>query len=52
LAGALVTFAAATGAKIIAEGVETAGELLAIRELGIGYGHGLLPPPSRPTTTT
>ncbi|MDQ1737818.1 MAG: hypothetical protein QOH56_4069 [Pseudonocardiales bacterium] len=40
LAGALVTFATATGAKVIAEGVETAGELDAIRQLGIGYGQG------------
>lgn len=40
LAGALVTFAAATGAKVIAEGLETVGELHAIRQLGVGYGQG------------
>ncbi len=42
LAGALVTFAAATGAKVIAEGIETDGELHTIRHLGIGYGQGYL----------
>jgi EAL domain-containing protein (putative c-di-GMP-specific phosphodiesterase class I) len=40
LAGALVTFAAATRAKITAEGIETVGELDVIRQLGIGYGQG------------
>jgi EAL domain-containing protein (putative c-di-GMP-specific phosphodiesterase class I) len=42
LADALVTFAAATRAKVIAEGVETVAELDAIRQLGIGYGQGYL----------
>jgi len=42
LAGALVNFASATGAKVIAEGIETAGELAVIRQLGIGYGQGHL----------
>jgi EAL domain-containing protein (putative c-di-GMP-specific phosphodiesterase class I) len=42
LAGALVTFAAATRAKVIAEGIETVGELEAIRQLGIGYGQGYI----------
>jgi EAL domain-containing protein (putative c-di-GMP-specific phosphodiesterase class I) len=42
LAGALVSFAAATRAKVIAEGIETVGELDAIRQLGIGYGQGYL----------
>jgi EAL domain-containing protein (putative c-di-GMP-specific phosphodiesterase class I) len=40
LAAALVNFAAATGAKVIAEGIETAGELDVIRQLGIDYGQG------------
>jgi EAL domain-containing protein (putative c-di-GMP-specific phosphodiesterase class I) len=40
LAGALVNFASATGAKVIAEGIETADELDVIRQLGIGYGQG------------
>jgi EAL domain-containing protein (putative c-di-GMP-specific phosphodiesterase class I) len=42
LAGALVTFAAATRAKVIAEGIETVDELDVIRQLGIGYGQGYL----------
>jgi EAL domain-containing protein (putative c-di-GMP-specific phosphodiesterase class I) len=42
LGGALVSFASATRAKIIAEGIETAAELDTIRELGIGYGQGHL----------
>jgi EAL domain-containing protein (putative c-di-GMP-specific phosphodiesterase class I) len=40
LAGALVTFASATQAKVIAEGIETGDELDVIRQLGIGYGQG------------
>jgi EAL domain-containing protein (putative c-di-GMP-specific phosphodiesterase class I) len=42
LGGALVSFASATSAKIIAEGIETAAELDTIRELGIEYGQGHL----------
>jgi EAL domain-containing protein (putative c-di-GMP-specific phosphodiesterase class I) len=42
LAGALVNFAVETGAKVIAEGVETIGELDVIRQLGVGYGQGYL----------
>jgi EAL domain-containing protein (putative c-di-GMP-specific phosphodiesterase class I) len=40
LAGALVNFAAQTGASVIAEGMETSGELDVIRQLGVGYGQG------------
>jgi EAL domain-containing protein (putative c-di-GMP-specific phosphodiesterase class I) len=40
LAASLVTFAAETGAQIIAEGVETEGELAVIRRLGIHYAQG------------
>ena len=40
LAGALVNFASATRAKVIAEGVETAAELAVIHDLGIDYGQG------------
>lgn len=40
LAGALVTFAADTGADIVAEGVERAEELETIRKLGIWYAQG------------
>jgi EAL domain-containing protein (putative c-di-GMP-specific phosphodiesterase class I) len=40
LATSLVTFAADTGAQIIAEGVETEGELEALRRIGIRYGQG------------
>lgn len=42
LATALVNFGAATGASILAEGIETAAELGALRELGVGYGQGYL----------
>jgi EAL domain-containing protein (putative c-di-GMP-specific phosphodiesterase class I) len=42
LAGALVTFASATGAQVIAEGIETGDELDVIRQLGVGYGQGHL----------
>jgi EAL domain-containing protein (putative c-di-GMP-specific phosphodiesterase class I) len=34
----LVSFASWTGAEIIAEGIETAGELNVLRKLGIRYG--------------
>jgi len=40
LAAALVSFAEQTGAEIIAEGIETAGELDVLGELGIRYGQG------------
>jgi EAL domain-containing protein (putative c-di-GMP-specific phosphodiesterase class I) len=40
LAGALVTFGAEIGAKVVAEGVETAAELDVLADLGIGYGQG------------
>lgn len=42
LARALVSFAEDTGAQVIAEGIETAGELQTVRELGIPYGQGYL----------
>lgn len=40
LAASLVTFAAETGASIVAEGIETQGELDVLFELGIPYGQG------------
>jgi EAL domain-containing protein (putative c-di-GMP-specific phosphodiesterase class I) len=40
LAAALVTFAAETGVTIIAEGIETAGELATLRRIGISWGQG------------
>jgi EAL domain-containing protein (putative c-di-GMP-specific phosphodiesterase class I)/CheY-like chemotaxis protein len=40
LSAALVTFAAEIGAQITAEGIETAGELDTLRQLGAGYGQG------------
>lgn len=40
LAGALVSFVAESGSRLIAEGIETAGELATVRELGIPYGQG------------
>jgi len=42
LAGALVNFASATSAKVIAEGIETTGELNTVHQLGIHYGQGYL----------
>ncbi len=48
LGAALVSFASWTGAEIIAEGIETAGELNVLRKLGIRYGQGFLL--CRPTT--
>jgi EAL domain-containing protein (putative c-di-GMP-specific phosphodiesterase class I) len=40
LATALVSFASSTGATIIAEGIETPGELAVFRDLGIVVGQG------------
>ncbi len=40
LAAGLVTFAEASGAAIIAEGIETAEELAVLRELGVSHGRG------------
>jgi len=40
MATALVTFASESGAEIVAEGIETAGELDAVRRLGIRLGQG------------
>ncbi len=42
LASALVTFAANIGPRICAEGIETEGELEALRRLGVDYGQGYL----------
>jgi EAL domain-containing protein (putative c-di-GMP-specific phosphodiesterase class I) len=40
LAASLVTFAAETGAQIVAEGVETEDELVVLRQLGLRYAQG------------
>src|SRR5581483_3375243 len=40
LATSLVAFAGETGAQIIAEGVETEGEVEALRRIGVRYGQG------------
>ena len=40
LARALISFAEATNARIVAEGVETAAELSALRELGVNKAQG------------
>ena len=40
LASALVRFGEETGAAIIAEGIETGGELATLRDLGVQYGQG------------
>ena len=42
LATAVVTFARDTGAKVVAEGVEEAAELEALRLLGVDYAQGYL----------
>lgn len=42
LATALVSFAAATGASILAEGIETEAELATLCDLGVSYGQGYL----------
>lgn len=47
LTGAVVSFATAIGAKVIAEHVETATEAIALRDLGVRFGQGyLIAPPS------
>ena len=45
---ALVTFAAATGARLVAEGLETDEQIASMLELGItlGQGYGIAPPRS------
>ena len=40
LASAMVTFAASLGAKICAEGIETAAEIACLQQLGIASGQG------------
>lgn len=40
LTSALVTFAAESGAMVVAEGIENAGELATLRDLGVVYGQG------------
>jgi len=40
LASALASFAHEMGFAIVAEGIETAGELATLRELGVGFGQG------------
>ncbi len=40
LAGALVSFALEMGFSLVAEGIETQGELDALRELGVTHGQG------------
>ncbi|MFJ4226983.1 EAL domain-containing protein [Paenarthrobacter nicotinovorans] len=42
LGAAMVTFAAGIGATLVAEGIETEGELAAVRELGVTAGQGYL----------
>jgi EAL domain-containing protein (putative c-di-GMP-specific phosphodiesterase class I) len=51
LAGALVAFAEETGSEVVAEGIETAGELQALADLGNPHGRGFyLARPSFPET--
>jgi EAL domain-containing protein (putative c-di-GMP-specific phosphodiesterase class I) len=40
LAAALISFARETDMTIVAEGIETEGELEALRTLGVRYGQG------------
>jgi EAL domain-containing protein (putative c-di-GMP-specific phosphodiesterase class I) len=42
LMSSMVMFAERMDVKLIAEGIETAGELEALRELGVAYGQGFL----------
>jgi EAL domain-containing protein (putative c-di-GMP-specific phosphodiesterase class I) len=42
LAVALIAFASQTGARMVAEGIETEGELRALQDLGVRYGQGYL----------
>ncbi len=42
VATAMVNFASDVGSDIVAEGIETRGELEAVRALGIRYGQGML----------
>ncbi len=52
LIGSLVTFGESVGVELIAEGVETEEELVAIRELGVRYAQGFLfARPSEPFPT-
>jgi len=54
LVSGLVYFATETGCELIAEGIETEGELAAVRELGIRLGQGYLlgrPAPAVATNT-
>lgn len=46
LCGAIITFARSLGARVVAEGVETASELAAVRRLGVDYvqGYHFAPP--------
>lgn len=40
LTSALVSFAAESGARVVAEGIESASELATLRDLGVIYGQG------------
>jgi EAL domain-containing protein (putative c-di-GMP-specific phosphodiesterase class I)/GGDEF domain-containing protein len=42
LMSSMVLFAQRMGVRLIAEGIETPGELRTLRELGVGYGQGFL----------
>jgi EAL domain-containing protein (putative c-di-GMP-specific phosphodiesterase class I) len=42
LAAGLISFSESIGAEIVAEGIETAEALAALRRLGVGYGQGYL----------
>jgi EAL domain-containing protein (putative c-di-GMP-specific phosphodiesterase class I) len=48
LATALVRFGHDTGAEMVAEGIETAGEFQTVRELGIPFGQGYFIAPPAP----
>lgn len=48
LTSALITFAAETQTMVIAEGIEQAGELATLRELGAAFGQGYLIAPPAP----
>ena len=40
LTRALISFAAEIGATVVAEGIESEAEIVALRDLGVAYGQG------------
>jgi EAL domain-containing protein (putative c-di-GMP-specific phosphodiesterase class I)/CheY-like chemotaxis protein len=51
LAAGLISFANQCGASIVAEGIESQGQLTALRALGVSYGQGYFLSPPQPAAT-